>query len=200
MSSTMTIAGETVYYRGDKELAYSDMVLVTGTRRSTPYGIWLADMAGRIVAECGLTLATCAAIGCNVVAARSAINAGGKVVVFSGRGLDEPYPHSSSDVFDAADLIMGYEPDGTPPRPHAFQRRNELIGKLADVAIVCEAKVPSGVWDMAHKVLDNGGDVLAFPGSICDATCRGTNEMIAAGDAHIVISESLLKDMLNRLF
>lgn len=186
---------------GKRSLMYSnDKVMVIGTRRATPYGLALADMAGRVVAELGLTLLTSAAIGCGAQAARAAKQAGGKVIAVSAVGLDVPrYPASSKDVFDSADLLLSVVNDDTPPIPFNFQKRNAVMAHMSDAVIVCEAGVGSGVTTTADEAIRVDKTVFAFPGSVYSHASQGCNWLIEGG-AKPVLSENDLTDKLRKVF
>ena len=178
----------------------TDKVMVIGARRATPYGLALADMTGRVVAELGLTLLTSAAIGCGAQAARAAKQAGGKVIAVSAVGLDVPrYPASSKDVFDSADLLLSVVNDDTPPIPFNFQKRNEIMAHMSDVMIVCEAGMGSGVTTTADEAIRVEKTVFAFPGSVYSPSSQGCNWLIKGG-VKPVLSENDLNDKLRRVF
>lgn len=183
-----------------KHCLMDDKVMVIGARRATPYGLALADMAGRVVAELGLTLLTSAAIGCGAQAARAAKQAGGKVIAVSAVGLDVPrYPASSKDVFDSADLLLSVVDDDTPPIPFNFQKRNAAMAHMSDTVIVCEAGMRSGVTTAADEAIRVDKTVFVFPGSVYSPASQGCNWLIEGG-AKPVLSENDLTDKLRRFF
>ena len=187
--------------RRERLLFDKTRVCIVGTRRATPYGLALADMAGRTVAELGLTLVTSGALGCGAQAARAAKQAGGKVVAISAVGLDTPhYPAASKDVFDDADILVSVVGDSTPPLPYNFPMLNEIMAHFCEVLIVCEAGLRSGITDTCEKAAKAGATVFAFPGSVFSPTSQGCNELIATHVAHPVTSEIHLEDTLRGQF
>lgn len=187
--------------RRERLLFDKKRVCIVGTRRATPYGLALADMAGRTVAELGLTLVTSGALGCGAQAARAAKQAGGKVVAISAVGLDTPhYPASSKDVFDDADILVSVVGDSTPPIPYNFTMLNKVMAHFCDVMIVCETGVPSGIIETCEEASKAGATVFAFPGSVFSPTSQGCNELIATHVAHPVTSEIHLEDTLRGQF
>lgn len=187
---------------GKRSLLYgTDIVMVIGSRRATPYGLALADMAGRVVAELGLTLLTSAAIGCGAQAARAAKQAGGEVIVVSTVGLDmPPYPAASKDVFESADLLLSVVNDGTPAIVHSFPRRNILMSHMCQALIACETGMRSGISTTCNEAYLVGARVYAFPGSVYSQASQGTNQLIAEGKATMVQSELDLEDKLRSYF
>ena len=87
---------------GDREVLSGPCLAVIGARRATPYGIAAAELAGRVAAECGVTVVSGGAMGCDYAAGMAAAAAGGRTIVVAGTGADVPYPASSTPVFQAA--------------------------------------------------------------------------------------------------
>ena len=70
-----------LYGIGSREVLSTRSLAVIGARRATPYGIAVAEMAGRIAAECGITVVSGGALGCDAAALRAAQRAGGATIV-----------------------------------------------------------------------------------------------------------------------
>lgn len=207
----LNIYDRTVYTIGDTSLLDGPMVVVTGARRATPYGIALAEMCGRVVAELGLTLMSTLSLGCSVVAARAAKKAGGKVVAAMATAPDVLYPNSSKDIYEKADLIISAAKWGEQPKPHRFVERDNLIAMMADTIIACEVGMRSGVFKMIEDFSlcpdgsycekhDTEPLSLAFPGSIFSQTSMGCNWLIMHCLANIVCDEQGLDKTLRRRF
>lgn len=203
LKASDVMTNPTLYLVGDPEALSGPKVAVIGTRRSTPYGIACAEMAGRLVAELGLTLVTGATLGCGAAAARAASDAGARLLVMTATSADMHYPESSKDVFESAKekqgVIVSLEGWNTPPIPANFARKNEAMARLADVVVVCEAAAMSGVARIAATALDLHKPVLAFPGSVFSPGSAGANALIADG-ARIILSESTLREELSKEF
>lgn len=184
-------APTTLYAMGDvNALAHDGLVCVTGARRATPYGIALAQSAGEAVAGLGLTLVTGMSMGCDIAAARAALEAGGNVLAVVGTGADVDYPNAAADVLaacrDGRGAVVSAEDWGAPPVRYAFPRRHRLMAALADVTVVCEAGRPSGVLDLAEAAHGLGREVLVFPGSVFSPASAGANALIATGTARLL--------------
>ena len=102
-----------LYGIGSREVLSTRSLAVIGARRATPYGIAVAEMAGRIAAECGITVVSGGALGCDAAALRAAQRAGGATIVVPGTGADQVYPASSRDVFEALMVAEAGERSGT---------------------------------------------------------------------------------------
>jgi DNA processing protein len=184
-----------IYGRGDCNVLQGPCISIIGARKATPYGLAVAEMAGRVSAECGVVVVSGGALGCDAAAARAAMKAGGKTVVVSGCGADTVYPASSRDVFENAiatgGCVVSLEPWGTPPQRFAFPKRNRLIAALSHVLIVTEAGLKSGTMSTAHAAAELGRTIFAIPGSIFSPTSRGTNALLEDGATIIVDDTSL---------
>ena len=167
---------------------------VIGARKATPYGLAVAEMAGRIAGECGITVISGGARGCDAAALRAATKVGGKTIVVSGTGADIAYPVSSRDVFEAAaasGCVVSLAPWGTQPQIWAFPKRNLIIAALCKALIVTEAGERSGTSGTAEFADQMGRDLYAVPGSIFSPESRGANRLIGAGAAIISSEEDL---------
>ncbi|MFZ2755432.1 MAG: DNA-processing protein DprA, partial [Atopobiaceae bacterium] len=65
---------------GNADCLGDPLISIIGARRATPYGLAVSEMCGRISAECGLTVVSGGAIGCDSAAARAALGAGGRTI------------------------------------------------------------------------------------------------------------------------
>ena len=67
---------QTVYGMGDPAVLSTPCISIIGARRATPYGLSIAQMGARVSAECGITVVSGGAMGCDAAAARAALLAG----------------------------------------------------------------------------------------------------------------------------
>lgn len=104
---------------GDPSVLSGECISIVGARKATPYGRTCAKMAGRAAAECGITVVSGGAIGCDQCAGTAALDAGGKTVVIPGCGADCVYPSSSDELFARAvrggGCVVSLEHWGAPP-------------------------------------------------------------------------------------
>ncbi len=85
---------------------------------------------------------------------------------------------------------------GTPPEPHQFPMRNEIVALLGSGLLVSEAQEKSGSLITARLALDYGKEVFALPGSLYDPLSRGTNLLIQNSEAKLVLTAD---DILNEI-
>ena len=187
---------ETLYGRGDPKVLQGPCLSVIGARRATPYGIAVAEMAGRVAAESGIVVVSGGAMGCDCAAGRAALEAGGKTVVVSGCGADMVYPASSADVYAGAvatgGAVISLERWGSPPRRYAFPKRNAIIAALSTCLFVTEAGMRSGTMSTADVAVELGRKVYGIPGSIFSPLSAGTNWLISEG-ARVICDEASLE-------
>ena len=185
---------ELIYGIGDANALQGPCISIVGARRATPYGVTVAEMAARVAAECGITVVSGGAMGCDHAAGMSALRAGGQTVVVSGCGADVTYPRSSGDLFEGAasqGAIVSLEGWGTGPRRWGFPRRNSVIAALSQVLVVTEAGMRSGTMSTAEVATELDRIVYAIPGSIFSPNSSGTNRLISEGARTIVDEQSL---------
>ena len=185
---------------GDASCLLGPCVSIIGARKATPYGLACARLAGRACAECGITVVTGGAYGCDHEASRAALDAGGRTVVVPGCGADRLYPSTSDDVFCEAaggrGCVLSVEEWGTGPRRYTFVRRNAVIAALSASLVVCEAGRPSGTFGTATTAAELGRNVYAVPGSIFSPLSAGTNWLIENG-ASVIADELALEQLLS---
>ena len=190
---------EWVFGIGSRDVLHESCISIIGARRASPYGLSVARLAGRGAAECGIVVVTGGAMGCDVTAARAALDAGGKTIVVTGTGADVTYPRSSEDVFARAvtqGAVVSLENWGQTPRRYAFPKRNRIIAALSQSILICEAGLRSGTFSTALAAGQMGRDLYAVPGSIFSPESMGANQLIAEG-AHIIASEIDLEQRIS---
>lgn len=200
--SLLDLSGEPPVLRGygDPSLLMTECISIIGARKATPYGRTCAQMAGRAAAECGITVVSGGAIGCDQLASAAALDAGGRTIIVPGCGADVLYPSSSDELFARAvssgSCVVSIEPWGRMPARYTFVRRNKVIAALGASLVVCEAGMPSGTFSTATTAAELGRRVYAVPGSIFSANSRGTNWLIESG-ASIVTNEQALEGLIS---
>lgn len=188
-----------LYGRGDPSCLEGAYLGVVGARRATPYGLSIAEMAGRVAALGGVGVVSGGAMGCDAAAQRAALDCGARVVVVSGVGADCVYPDTSRDVFERCvaegGAVISAERWGSPPRRWAFPKRNALIAALCRSLVVTEAGYRSGTLSTADAAIELDRSVYAIPGSIYSANSRGANMLISEG-AQIIWDEQALENAI----
>jgi DNA processing protein len=81
-----------LWVRGDVGLLGRAGIAVVGTRQPSPYGVGMAEMLSRDLANRLLTILSGMARGVDTAAHKGALDAGGKTVAVWGTGIDVVYP------------------------------------------------------------------------------------------------------------
>ena len=186
---------ERLFGMGDPAALAGPCISIVGARRATPYGLAVAEMAARVAVECGVTVVSGGALGCDHAASSAALKRGGRTVIVSGCGSDVIYPSSSRDIFEGTlaqgGAIVSMERWGAGPRRWAFPKRNAIIAALSSVLLVTEAGMRSGTMSTADAAIELGRIVYAVPNSIFCPESSGTNRLISEG-ARVIVDERSL--------
>lgn len=191
--------------RGDLLDCDRRAVAIVGSRRSTRYGIQMAERIAGGLAARGVTVVSGLARGIDGAAHRAALKAGGRTIAVLASGLANIYPPEhlelADDVARRGALISEAPLDG-PPIGGLFPQRNRIISGLSLGVVVVEAALRSGALSTARHALDQNREVFAVPGRVGDPASEGTNQLLKDGagmarDAHDVLEQlaNLLKDV-----
>ena len=196
-------APERLYAWGNLDVLNAPALAVIGARSATPYGIAVAEIAGRVAAQSSVAVVSGGARGCDAAAGAAALDAGGVHIAVLGCGADVVDPRSSATLLartiEAGGLILSLDPWGSPPRKWAFPRRNRVIAALSSAVMITEAGLPSGTFSTAETAMDLGRELLAVPGSILSPQSRGSNHLIGLG-ATCIADEEELEMAISRIY
>jgi DNA processing protein len=187
-----------LFLRGNAppELLSEPSVAIVGARACSPYGVHVARMLGRELADAGVVVVSGLARGVDGEAHRGALDAGGHTVAVLGCGVDRDYPaaHRSlaAAIAERSLLVSEYEP-GVEPAPWRFPARNRIVAGLAAATIVIEARERSGALITADFALDEGREVFAVPGEITSALSAGTNDLLRLGATPLTSAADVLE-------
>lgn len=175
-----------LYYKGDISLLHhSLMIAVVGSRKPTPYGIWVTKTLSSELAKNGFCIVSGMASGVDGLSHEEAIRAEGKTICVLGGSIHKPYPKSNvklmQNVLESGGLVISeYSPmDATLPANFAF--RNRIVSGLSDGVLITEAGMKSGTLITANYALEQGKTVFAVPGNINSKCSVGTNNLIREG-------------------
>ena len=159
-------------------------VAVVGSRRATREGLKAAERLSSELAGVGVLVVSGLARGIDTAAHRGALAGGGATVAVLGCGVDVDYPPENRPLAQQIaenGCILSEFPMGTQPLAEHFPRRNRIISGLSRGVLVVEAVEKSGSLITARYALDQGREVMAVPGPISTAACRGSNRLIKEG-------------------
>ena len=178
------------------------MIGVVGTREATDYGIAATKRICEGLAANGVTIVSGMARGIDAIAARAAIDVGGKTVAVLGCGIDMAYPEENRSLMNAiiknGAVISEYPPGELPLKTH-FPERNRIISGLSKGILVTEAPKKSGALITANYAAESGRDLFSVPGSIFKTNSEGTNALLTQGAKAVASADDILSEYVYEL-
>ena len=189
-----------LYYKGDLSLLDQPCIALVGTRKMSPTGKQVTDRFVPDLVAAGMVTVSGLAVGIDAEVAKETLHAGGKTVAVLGHGLRMIYPQSNAklaeQILQHGGLIMSEFALDIQPDKYTFPSRNRIIAGISLGTVVLEAPVESGSIITAELALEYNRDVFAVPGAALDPNYSGCHQMIAKGQAKLVVSA---KDVLQEL-
>lgn len=185
-----------LYCIGDMPDETKPSVSIIGARNNSEYGRYAAKMFGDKLARMGVQIISGMARGIDGIGQQASIEAGGKTFAVLGSGVDICYPKDNVMLYDAIKShggIISEYPPGTQPKPQHFPPRNRIISGLSDVVLVIEARQKSGTFITVDMALEQGRDVFALPGRVCDSLSGGCNQLIKQGASIASAPEDIIE-------
>jgi DNA processing protein len=112
-----------LWIRGDATVLARPGIAVVGTRQPSPYGLGMAEMLSRDLANRRLTILSGMARGVDSAAHKGALDAGGKTVAVWGTGIDVVYPKENKRlaerIVESGGTIVSEYPLGTAELSHS---------------------------------------------------------------------------------
>lgn len=174
-------------------------VAVVGTRRSTGYGMALAEGFGAALARAGWTTVSGLARGIDGAAHRGCLRASGTAVAVLGSGVDVVYPAEHRGLYrrilEANGAVISEYPPGTPPDRWRFPARNRLIAAISSAVVVVEAGESGGALITARLAAEIGRPVFVVPGDVDRPASIGCNRLIKDGAHPVLGAQDLLADL-----
>lgn len=173
-------------------------IAIVGARDATAYGIATARDLARRLAEHGVLVVSGLAVGIDGAAHRGALEGDGLTIAVVGSGTDVVYPRSHARLRDqilSSGAVIGELPEGMPPLPHQFPRRNRLISGLALGVVVVEATQRSGSLVTAKLALEQGREIFAVPGPVSSPRSRGPHALLKQGAKLVESVEDILREL-----
>ena len=162
-------------------------VAIVGSRRASALGRRQAHKLGRELAEHGLAVVSGLARGIDSCALEGCLQGEGFAGAILGNGLPEIYPEQNTAlaqrILSSGGFVASEFPEGAPPKKEHFPQRNRLISGLCLAVVVVEATVRSGSLITARWALQQGKDVLAFPGPTEGPQYEGCHQLLKEGAA-----------------
>ncbi len=176
-----------LYVKGKMDLFDFPSVAIVGARQCTEYGRETARHFARVLSDAGCTIVSGMALGIDTAGHRGALEAGNATFAVLASNVSVCYPRENIEIYMEIQkngaVLSEYDKEKIVPG--MFPMRNRIISGMADCVIVIEARERSGSLITADLALEQGKEVFAVPGRICDPISSGCNELIKNG-AHIL--------------
>jgi len=188
-----------LWVRGDAKLLERPGIAVVGTRHPTPYGVGMAEMLARDLANRRMTILSGMARGVDAAAHKGALDAGGKTVAVWGTGIDVVYPKENKKLAErivaSGGAIVSEYPLGTFPAPQNFPLRNRILSGMSVGVLVVEGGEYSGTRITARCAMEQNRDVFAVPGNVTNKSAWGPNTLIKQGAKLTATWEDIWEDL-----
>lgn len=187
-----------LYCEGNRALLSRDSIAIVGSRRSSRYGLAVAEKLGRELSSLGITVVSGLARGIDQAAHRGALAEEGSTIAVLGTGIDVDYPRGSRTLRErivSQGLMLTELPPGSPPRPSSFPVRNRIISGLSLGVVIVEATDRSGSLITARLAAEQNREVFAVPGSVFYAGSTGPHRLIQYGAKLVHDLEDVLEEL-----
>jgi len=189
-----------LYRKGAALNELENRVAIVGMRKSSVQGEKLAFGLARGLAYSGMTIVSGLAFGIDAAAHNGTIHAEGKTigVLASGIGKITPTSHHNlaEKILSKGGAIISEYPVTAEALKFQFIDRNRIIAGLAHTTVIVEAAKKSGALITAKHALEQGREILAFPGDPGRIQSQGCNNLIKDGEAQLVGSISDVQENL----
>ncbi len=188
-----------LYVKGELRPTDAVALAIVGSRRCTIYGSEQARRFGELLAGAGFTVVSGLARGVDAFAHHGAVEAGGRSIAVMGQGLIDIYPPENRALAEKlleSGAWISELPLKAEVRAENFPARNRIIAGMSLGTLVIEAGERSGALITARLASEYNREVFAIPGRVQDPMSFGTNALIRAGAAKLVMC---LEDILDEL-
>ena len=176
-----------LYVRGSLETLRdsSFSLAIVGSRRTTSYGMRMANVLASDAAREGWTVVSGLAHGIDTCAHQAVVRSSGKTIAVLGSGLYYLYPQENRplarEICEKGGAVISEFPMLYRPDRHSFPMRNRIISGLSRGTIVVEAGLQSGSLITAAQSLEQGRSVFAVPGLADQPYSQGCHALIRDG-------------------
>ncbi|MCS4484894.1 DNA-processing protein DprA [Gleimia sp. 6138-11-ORH1] len=186
-------------------------IALVGARAASGEGEQISQEFAYELVQAGYSVISGGAFGIDAAAHRGAIqatkqprvnNESQATIAFMAGGINQLYPVSQLDLFDAiteCGLIISEVPPTWRPAKWRFLARNRLIAAFSQATVVIEAGWRSGALATAHRGLELGRPVAAVPGSIYSQMSKGCHRLIREAGASLVTSVPDIRELVDPL-
>ena len=192
-----------LYIKGNMPISTKPSIAIIGARNCSPYGSHMAKLFAREIALADVQIISGLARGIDSISQNEALSVGGYTCAVLGCGVDICYPAENKELYNALStqggLISEYPP-GTKPLAYLFPPRNRIISGIADAIIVIEARIKSGTSITVNMALEQGRDIYALPGRVCDNLSLGCNLLIKDGATPLISPKDFIEEFMKNYY
>ena len=141
-----------MFCAGDQSLVRHRSVAVVGSRKVSPEGVKRTQRLARELVLAQVVVVSGLALGVDIAAHRTAIEAGGKTIAVIGTPLDTAYPVEHAAIQEQIyrdHLLMSQFALGSRIYPTNFPQRNKIMAAITDATVIVEASDTSGALHQA---------------------------------------------------
>lgn len=188
-----------LYCLGNVDLLKTEKKLaIIGCRDYSEYGKKITEKFAYELAMKGIIIVSGGARGIDSYAHKGCVRAHKPTIMVLGNGLDYVYPPENKtlerEVIRNGGLLISEYSTGTKPSKYTFPARNRIISGISSGVLVVEAKQKSGTMITVDFALEQGKNIYAIPGNICNENSQGTNELIKQGAKVVTDTSDILED------
>ncbi len=187
-----------LFYSGELPADDVPSVAIIGARDCSGYGEFVASQLGGVLGEAGVQVISGMARGIDGISQSAALEAGGKSFGILGCGVDVCYPKQNRALYQRLQKqggVISTYPPGTAAAAGHFPPRNRIVSGFADALVVIEAKSKSGTLITVDMALEQGKEVYALPGRVCDRLSDGCNWLIKQGAGVLLSPTEFLREL-----
>ncbi len=189
-----------LYVRGPEGalLRLDRSLAMVGSRRTTLYGVAMAENLAGAAARAGWTVVSGLARGIDTVAHQAVVDVHGCTVAILGSGMAHIYPQDNvvlaRKIMAEGGAIVSEFPMLYPPDKRSFPMRNRIIAGMTLGTVVVEAGFKSGSLITANQALEQGRLVFAVPGQVSNPQSRGCHALIKDGAKLVETFSDILEE------
>lgn len=166
-----------LFYKGDLTLLTNEKICsIIGTRKPSPKTQEIGKVLTDQMVQKGYVILSGLASGCDTIAHKSCINAGGKTVAIMGTGIDIVFPKENTELAEeivgTGGLLITEELPGTKGASYTFVNRDRLQAACAESVIVLASSADGGSMHAAKAAITKYNKCLM----VVDPSCINQEE------------------------
>ena len=189
-----------LYYRGNMKLLESELILISGTRYITNYGIDMTKRFTKEFVENELVMLSGVSDGVDTYVMETVCEQSGRGIVVTAGGIDRVSPIINSDLVDEvaiSGLIISEWKLGVVPQKYHYNLRNRILSALCDVGVLVEADKDSNSVGVIKVAADMGKEIFAIPGNLTSKYSESPNLLIANQEATALVESKQIVEIFH---